>query len=326
METPTSSVEEAPATPEPSEAPTVDPNTYVDPTPDILEHVVYQSGGRTGEEVNMYYIYSDLDESCHEACIRYGDTHDLGDLYCNNDAMFNIDIKTTMSGLNVLPENGGPYDRCVEANGPQFDANGNENPDYVTKTFTKTKSSWGPFARFNNYKCFHVTTRGKHKCHFKTEKNWRLCGCAAYADMNEGVPYADNEFITGGATQADGTGWHTVSDVNCNKFCREAQYCDGEWKVGECTGDEPMMAMTCNGDALTSIAGAYNMIALETLFREEMGATWSCGSYDDRFTRTNHPNYRANDQNCWISPLGSNQSAGCHLKANSPGFKFCYCN
>jgi len=314
---------------------------------DVTDLHLAQPGGRgvtnnVAKAWDLHYIWSDLDESCHEACSRYGDDNGLGNLYCDHESMFNIDVKETMNMEEQLG-----FERCVNIHGPEFDNEGDANPSYVaSRAINKVKGSakeWSPYARWtqsrqNNAeavtdthadqifdKCYWATARGTHTCYKKVDKNWRLCGCDTYANMNPDGDDYERLDTTVVRDASEPEGWHAINMVTCNAFCDRAQFCDGEWKDEDC-GSTPM-GLTCDNDVMNSVAGFYHSRDLEQMF-QDMGVTeWTCDVYRDVDAKQNNPQLRDMDKTCWTTPLhDQNTGNGCSLMSRGNGLKGCYCN
>merc|ERR1719411_185196 len=87
------------------------------------------------------------------------------------------------------------------------------------RSISRNKSAWAPYMRTDG-KCFYAHFKGKHKCYVTRDNNYRLCGCVAYETIF-GDSYTPNPAIR--EMNADGAGWHKVSDINCNNFCSYAK-------------------------------------------------------------------------------------------------------
>jgi len=231
-------------------------------------------------------IYSNLGESCHHACFRAGDAR--GETwYCDDRSLFNIDQNLAMDGTDVLGQR-----RCSD----QTSADGSR-----PRSINRNKSAWAPYMRADG-KCFYAHFRGKHKCFITRTNNYRLCGCEKYSDLF-GRDYVKNPSIVPVAT--DGTGWHVVSDINCNNYCKG-------------------LGLTCGEDEMNDFKGAYDMMELEKLLTD--GAMGMCAMYDDRLEKKKNPSFRDSDNHCYVNYPTHGGDAACNLVSRDPDYRFCYCN
>jgi len=292
----------------------------------IIELSWTENGGFRDTELT--YIYSDLGETCHQACLRWGGGV-YGNLYCDEQAHLGTnDVKKHLN-MNT-GEPGQHYDRCNKITGPDLDDEGDANPDIKDRSTDKLRGAGigrmlSPYARFKDSrgdlvidKCFWSTARGAHKCFGSSDKNWRLCGCAPYAELNGGNAYVPNPNVEERTPVSNPVGWHTVSDYNCNEFCRDA-VCDDSGCSMDNVGTP--MGLSCDGAKMTSIQGVHEMLSLADA---TPGIT--CSQVDDRgLQELNSPMYDDKNARCLVNPLGSSPQSGCHVFARTPDFKWCYC-
>jgi len=251
-----------------------------------------------------HYVYSNLGESCHHACMRKSPPGDTW--YCDDQSLFFVDINA--DGVTEMNKRSDQImnDDCLPANsvgvaaGPQDCQGRCTNPtDATVRTISRNKSAWAPFIRADG-KCFYAHFKGKHKCYIPRSNNYRLCGCQSYSDA-VGEDFAPNMNVVEG----DGsTGWHVVTDKNCNNHCES-------------------LGLTCNASVLNGFKGAYDMRALENLLTD--GALDMCDMWDDRLVKKKNPAYRDVDKRCYVNPVDANGDAACNLMSRSPDTRFCYC-
>jgi len=236
------------------------------------------------------YVFTNLGESCHHACMRFGET--VGETwYCDDNSMFNVHSEDgTETNVNVKEIVQTVTDgRCTMLYPGK------------TRTVGKQKNAWAPYMTdSSNPRCHYGHFRGKHKCYVTRTNNYRLCGCQQYADLwdEEYVPNSNIAPIQG--TQ----GWAKVSDQNCDQYCTS-------------------IGSTCNTDVLNGFKGAYDMRALERLMTG--GAMDLCDMWDDRINKAKNPTYRDTDKHCYVNSPDSNGMAECGFKSNTPDYRFCYC-
>merc|ERR1711972_69658 len=243
--------------------------------------------------------WSNLAESCHHACMRFGDS--VGETwYCDDNAMFNVHTEDQTTDTNV-------HVRDVV----QTVTDGRCELLYPGKTRSvgKNKSAWAPYMTASgNPRCFYAHFRGKHKCYVTRTQNYRLCGCQQYNELWD-EEYVPNPNIA--PKKADGTGWHMVSDLNCDQHCATL------------VSDENLDGLQCNEDVLNGFKGAYDMMELEKLLTN--GAMGMCDMYDDRLEKKKNPNFRDSDNHCYVNHPSNNGDAACNLRSRDPDYRFCYC-
>jgi len=246
-----------------------------------------------GKNKEMHsYIWTNLAESCHHACMRFGDT--VGETwYCDDNAMFNVHTEDGTTDTNV-----GVKDLVQEV------TDGRCTMLYPGKgrSVGKQKNAWAPYmTEAANPRCFYGHFRGKHKCYITRSNNYRLCGCQEYKELWN-KDYVKNPNIV----KSSGRGWHMVADTNCDQFCGNL--------------DPPL---ECNEDVLNGFKGAYDMMELEKLMTD--GAMDMCDMWDDRLQKKKNPSFRDSDNHCYVNHPNNNGDAACNLKSRDPDFRFCYC-
>jgi len=263
----------------------------------LSDYVVsYADAGK--DSTPHHYVYTNLGESCHHACMRKSPPGETW--YCDDQSLFNVDGDENKRSDQIMNDDCDPDNAVGETDGPQDCEGRCTNPDDATnRSISRNKSAWAPYIR-NDGKCFYAHFKGKHKCYIPRSNNYRLCGCQSYNDA-VGEDYEPNMNIVEG----DGsTGWHIVSDRNCNNHCDS-------------------LGLTCNAAVLNEFKGAYDMRALEELLTD--GALGMCDMWDDRLVKKKNPAYRDTDKRCYVNPVDANGDAACNLLSRSPDTRFCYC-
>merc|ERR1712048_660728 len=197
------------------------------------EYMAYSGRGVGSEGLMHTFIYSALGESCHHACMRLGEKKGEP-YYCDDSSLLGLLGRHALS-----PDVNDQWEQimgslCLDGVGNPYFSSG-------TKTIGKSNAKWAPFIRAEfkeapEGKCWYAHLRGGHKCYFSLATNHRLCGCIpfnervvventwSYDGSSEptftGIDYVRNPSLI--ETKENGEGWHTVSDMNCDRFCAGA--------------------------------------------------------------------------------------------------------
>jgi len=194
------------------------------------------------------------------------------------------------------------------------------------RVVSRNKGAFSPYMRIRDSKCYFAHFRGKHKCYLAHDNFYRLCGCMDYAQIaNE--DYTPSEYVV--PEQANGAGWHKLSGVNCNRWCKDARKCDGtNWSYPDRTTEEGEacwqskagMNLYCDVNALKSIKGVYRLTELTDMLGD------TCTTMDDRLSKKKAPMKRDVDNRCWVNPVSSNVEPACNLVSRATDYRYCPCS